>query len=285
VAAHRQGLTELRQEVQAADRLAHQPTATVAAIEAATATVAALGVQAEALRRALNHEPDPSDGGGNRAGDSASGLSSGPDAGGHQKTASTPVERLVPTIQGPGRTPAKEWGGDSAPDDPTEPLLYGRWLGAYRGTRPLPSDELVELEIAARRRARGMGVAARVVEQAVARHGVGLVVGAALFVAALPETARVRSKGGLLASLLRRAAGQLTPATFHRRPPADPELGEAEALGIARRAAPSHQPGWVLGRWAATRRRRAEPIHDPRRCLAAFARKLEREQGYGRRVA
>lgn len=276
-------LTELRRQLQAATRLAHRPAATVAAIEAATATVAALGAEAEALRRTLDHEPDPPGGGGNSAGDSSSSLSPGPDAGGYQKTASTPVESHVPTIQGSGRTPTKGWGGAGAADDPAEPLLYGRWLGAYHGVRPLPSDELVELEIAARRRARAMGVAARVVDQAVERHGVGLVVGAVLFVAALPEKARVRCKGGLLASLLRRPAGRLTPESFHRRPAAD--LDEAEALGIVARLAPSHRPCWVVGRWHDTRRRKGERVHSPHRCLAAFAMKLEREQGRGRHVS
>jgi hypothetical protein len=277
-------LAGLRRQLQAATRRAHQPAATVAAIEAATATVAALGADAEALRRALDPELDPSDGGGNRTGDSSAGLSPGPDGDGHQKTASTPVESLVRTIQGSGRTSTKGWGGDGEPDDPAAPLLYGRWLAAYRGTRPLPSHELIELEIAARLRARAMGLAARVVDQAVARHGVGLVVGAVLFVAALPGKARVRCKGGLLVSLLRREVGRLTPETFHRRPPADSNLDETEALGIASRLAPSHRPHWVIGRWHATRRRKGEPIHDPRRCLAAFAMKLEREQDWGRRV-
>lgn len=276
-------LTGLRQELQAATRLAHRAAAPVASIEAAMAAVTAIAAEAEALRRALDHEPGPPGGdGGDRIEENASSLSPCPDRSGDQKTASTPVESRVLTIQGSGRTPTKGWGDDSEPDDPAAPLLYGRWLGAYEGTRPLPSDELVELEITARLQAKAMGLATRVVNQAALRHGVGLVTGVILFVAALPEKARVRCKGGLLVSLLRREAGQLTPETFHRRPPAAPELGEAEALGLAQRLAPSHRPGWVLRRWAATRRRRAEPIHDPRRCLAAFARKLEREQGCGR---
>lgn len=170
-------------------------------------------------------------------------------------------------------------GHQAGHEDLTEPLLYARWRAAHDGTAPLPSGDLVELEIAARRRASGMGMASWVFNEAIERHGIGLVIGEVLHVSALPERARVRSRGGLLASLLRREPGELAPATFHRRPPTDPDLGEAEALGLAQRLAPSHRPHWVLTRWHATRRRRGEPIHDPRRCLAAFAAKLEREQG------
>lgn len=278
-------LTGLRQELQAATRRSHRAAAPVASIEAATAAVTAIAAEAEALRRALDHEPGPPGGGGDRAEDSASSLSPGPDTSGHQETGSTGVESPVPTIQGPGRTAAKGWGGQGEPDDPAAPLLYGRWLGAYQGTRPLPGGELVELEITARLRAKAMGLATRVVNQAIERHGVGLVIGAVLFVAALPETAQIRSRSGLLVSLLRREPGRLTPETFHRRPAADPQLGQAEALGIAARLAPSHRPHWVVGRWYDTRRRKGERIHSPRRCLAAFARKLEREQGRSRHVS
>lgn len=289
VAAHRQQLTELRQALQATACLAHQPTATILAIEAATARVRALGVEAKALGHVPDHEPDPPGGGGERgedkAGDNAFGVSPGYDGRADQETESTGVESLVLTDQRAGQAPAKGWRLGSGADDLAAPLLYGRWLGAYNGARPLPSDALVELEIAARLRARAMGLATRVVNQAVARHGVGLVIGAVLHVSSLPETAQVRSRGGLLASLLRREVGQLTPDTFHRRLLADPELGEAEALGIASRLAPSHRPYWVLGRWHATCRRKGEPIRHPRGCLAAFARKLEQEQGRGRCVS
>lgn len=285
IAAHRQRLAALRRELQAATRRAHEPAVSIATIKAATKAVAALGAEAEALCRALDREPEPPIGGGDGAGDSSSSLSSCDDGGADQKTESTLVESHVRTIQGSGRPPAKGWGDEGGPDDPVAPLLYGWWLAAYQGVRPLPSEELVELEITARLRAKAMGLATRVINQAVERHGVGLVIGAVLHVSSLPKTAGVRCKGGLLVSLLRREPGQLTPETFHRRPLADPSLGEADALGLARRLAPSHQPGWVLRRWVATRRRRAEPIHDPRRCLAGFARKLEREQGRGRCVS
>ena len=161
------------------------------------------------------------------------------------------------------------------------PLLYQRWLGAYDGSRPLPSDELTELEITARLRARSMGVAARVLEAAaespwarldhrgdpVRRHPA--------------RSGQDPLTGALLASLLQRQPGMLTPESFARRPHTEPPLDTAEALGIAKRLAPGHQPHWVLGRWHATRQRRGEPITAPRSCLAAFARKLQREHtGY-----
>jgi hypothetical protein len=175
--------------------------------------------------------------------------------------------------------PAAQAAADEA--DPAAPLLYQRWLGAYDGRRPLPSDELAELEITARMQARNMGVAARVLEAAAGRHGLALTIGAILFVATLPGRARVRSPAALLASLLQRQPGTLAPESFARRPHTEPPLDTAEAMGIAKRLAPGHQPHWVLGRWHATRQRRGEPITAPRSCLAAFARKLQREHtGY-----
>lgn len=158
-------------------------------------------------------------------------------------------------------------------------MLYARWLGAYAGSRPLPSAELTELEITARLQARQYGIARRVLEQASTRHGLALVIGAVLFVAGLPESAGIRNRGALLASLLQRPEGALTPASFARRQREQTPLGEAEALAIAKRLAPGHQPYWVVARWQATRQRREEPITDLRACLAGFARKLQREHG------
>ncbi|MFZ1428058.1 MAG: helix-turn-helix domain-containing protein [Geminicoccaceae bacterium] len=217
-------------------------------------------------------------------------------------TDSNYVESVVPTIQAncpeAGLQPARAAGMDEAhrrpgsawpaaqagadeEADPAAPLLYRRWLDAYDGSRPLPSDELAELEITARLQARNMGVAARVIEAAAQRHGMALTIGAILFVATLPGRTRVRSPAALLASLLQRQPGTLAPESFARRPHTEPPLDAAEALGIAKRLAPGHQPHWVLGRWHATRQRRGEPITAPRSCLAAFARKLQREHaGY-----
>lgn len=281
-------VAELRRRLQAAAGRAHRPGATATAIEAATATVRALAAEAEGLRQDLASEDEP-DGGGeghgaeDDAGDSGTDLATRLAAGGDQRTESTPVEIHVRTDQGEGRTAGKGWGRAGAADDPAEPLLLARWRRGYDGTLPLTGDDWFELEITCRQRASRMGVGTPAFNAGVARHGLHLAMGAVLHVSALPERAGVRSKAALLVSLLQRAPGQLTPATFHRRPavgpPVDPELGEGEALRIVQRTAPSHQPGWVLRRWAATRQRRGEPIHDPRRCLAAFAAKLEREQG------
>lgn len=288
-AAHRQQLDELRREMRLASRRARRPSATVARIEEATATVTALGDRAEALCRALAPERRrPSLGGeqdtDNKAGVTAQ-LSSQPAEGIDQGTESTPVETRVRTDQGGGRTLAKGWDGALAADDLAAPLLFGRWLADYQGTRQLPSGERIEHEITARRLLRRWGVRGRVLDEAVRRHDLGLAVGAVFHVAALPETARVRSKAGLLVSLLQRPPGQLTPETFHRRPPADPELDTDEALDIAARHAPSHRAHWVLERWHDTRRRKGERIHRPQHCLAAFASKLERDQGHRRWAA
>jgi hypothetical protein len=284
-------LAGLRRRVREATRQAHRPAAAWAASAAATRAMAAIGAEAAQLRRMLEQDRDPGPGSdGEGAGEGSPGASLDRDSAGDQRTVSTPVEGVVPTIQGSGPNPALRWGSlargqgrawdtEAGHEDLAEPLLYAPWRAAHDGTAPLPSGDLVELEIAARRRASGMGRATWVLKEAIERHRIGLVIGAVPHVSALPERARVRSRGGLLASLLRRELGELAPTTFHRRPPADPDLGEAEALGLARRLAPSHRPHWVLTRWHATRRRRSEPIHDPRRCLAAFAAKLEHEQG------
>ena len=109
-------------------------------------------------------------------------------------------------------------------------------------------------------------------------------IAAVLYVAGLPESAGIRNRGALLASLLQRPEGALSPTSFGRRSREDAPLGEAEALAIARRMAPGHRPTWVLGRWQATRLRREEPITDLRACLAGFARKLQREHGGFARV-
>ena len=250
----------------------------------------------------LRSESEDGDTEGDEAEDNRQKLSSSGDIPPSHITESNYVESVVPTIQAScpeaGLEPARATGtqgthsdpgsawpaAQAAADeeaDPAAPLLYRRWLGAYDGSRPLPSDELTELEITARLQARSMGVAARVLEAAAGRHGLPLTIGAILFVATLPGRARVRSPAALLASLLQRQPGTLAPESFARRTHTEPPLDTTEALGIAKRLAPGHQPHWVLGRWHATRQRRGEPITAPRSCLAAFARKLQREHaGY-----
>ncbi len=250
----------------------------------------------------LRSESEDGDTEGDEAEDNRQKLSSSGDIPPSHITDSNYVESVVPTIQAScpeaGLEPARATGtqgthsdpgsawpaAQAAADeeaDPAAPLLYRRWLGAYDGSRPLPSDELTELEITARLQARSMGVAARVLEAAAGRHGLPLTIGAILFVATLPGRARVRSPAALLASLLQRQPGTLAPESFARRTHTEPPLDTTEALGIAKRLAPGHQPHWVLGRWHATRQRRGEPITAPRSCLAAFARKLQREHaGY-----
>lgn len=262
----RDQLAGLRRRGREATRQAHSPAATPAAIAAATQAMAAIGAEAAQLCRMLEQDRDPGPGSdGEGAGKGSPGASPDRDSAGDQGTVSTHVEGVVPTIRESGSNAAQRWGSlahgqgrawdtEAGHEDLAGPLLYTRWRAAHDGTAPLPSGDLVELEIAARRRTTGMGMATWVLNEAIERHGIGLVIGAVLHVSTPPERARVRSRGGLLASLLRRELGELAPATFHRRPPTDPDLGEADALGLARRLAPLPRPPWVLTRWHATRR-------------------------------
>ena len=289
-----QRIEQLRAEIGQLSRAALGGKALPDGIAAAIRAMEQLTFRAHGLRS----ECEEGDTGGDETEDNHQESSPSGDIRPSHITDSNYVESVVPTIQasrpeaglqpagatgtegahgGPGsaRRPAQAAADEEA--DLAAPLLYRRWLGAYDGSRPLPSHELVELEITARQQARRMGVAARVLEAAAERHGPALIIGAVLFVATLPGRARVRSPAALLASLLQRQPGLLTPESFARRPHTEPPLDTTEALGIAKRLAPSHQPHWVLGRWHATRQRRGEPITAPRSCLAAFARKLQRE--------
>ena len=289
-----QRIEQLRAEIGRLSRAALGGKALPDGIAAAIRAMEQLTFRAHGLR-SESEEGDP---GGDEAEDNRQELSPSGDIRPSHITDSNYVESVVPTIQascpeaglqparaagtegahgGPGSARAAAQAVDAEEADPAAPLLYQRWLGAYDGSRPLSSAELTELEITARLRARSMGVAARVLEAAAERHGPALTIGAVLFVATLPGRARVRSPAALLASLLQRQPGLLTPESFARRPHTEPPLDTAEALGIAKRLAPGHQPHWVLGRWHATRQRRGEPITAPRSCLAAFARKLQRE--------
>ena len=283
-AAAGQQIEQLRAEMAQLRRAALGGRALPGGIEAATQATGELAQRAHALRQEIEAEDD--------AGDNGPESSPQGDDSANQMTESNFVESVVPTIQArldrARFQPAREKGqpkqagrpGSTEPEcEPALPVLYARWLGAYDGSRPLPSAELAELEITARLQAKHYGIAHRVLDQTTARHGLALVIGAILFVAGLPESAGIRSRGALLASLLRQPAGALTPASFTRRQPEQVPLGEAEALAIAKRLAPGHQPIWVLARWQATRQRRKEPITDPRACFAGFARKLQREHG------
>lgn len=287
-----QQIEQLRAEMGQLARSALGARALPAGIAAATQAAGELAGRAHALRQELE-ATDKDENGDNDP--ESSPQSENP---ANQITESNSVESVVRTIQsrhdraglrsaratrekGPGKLDGEAGSAQLAEPkhEPALPVLYARWLGAYEGSRPLPSAELTELEITARLQARHHGIARRVLEQATARHGLALVIGAALYVAGLPESAGIRSRGALLASLLQRPEGALTPTSFRRRQREQTPLGEAEALAIAKRLAPGHQPYWVLNRWQATRQRRDEPITDLRACLAGFARKLQREHG------
>lgn len=285
----------MRQDVGRISRLANGGKATVAGIEAGSGRLAAVAGRARALRCRLIQETG--DNNGEEPGDKIKRSSSDPDKKPNQMTESNFVEAVVLTIQDyritclqedraageAGRAEEGSPGAVAGPvesgADPAAPLLYDRWVGAQDGSRPLASGDLLELEIAARQRAKAMGVAQRVLNEAIQRHGLMPVIGAILHVASLPGRAQVRSPGALLASLLAREAGQLTRQSVRGRPREAEPLGEVEALDIAKRFARSHQPQWIRRQWLKTRARRDEPIGDERRCLEGFAAKLQREHG------
>ena len=274
-AAHDAQIERLRQEIRSLSRRAYAAKAMIATIGCCTEALDELVREAREIRVAVIHAS------GDSSEDNLEKTSSASDQRTYQKTKSNFVESVVPTIQdhGPTGTSGKE-GGAEDHEDGLASVIYRGWCEAYHGTAPLASGDLTELELHSRHRARALGVAQRVINQAIERHGRMPVIGATLFVTALPASARIRSRGGLLASLLRREPGQLTPDRFARPARSREILSESEALAIARRYAPGHQPAWVCTRWHATQQRRGEPIHDPRACLAAFARKLQREQGH-----
>ena len=76
-------------------------------------------------------------------------------------------------------------------------------------------DETTEREIEARQQAHRLGLATRHLNQAIERHGTSPVVQAVAHVWRQREKGRVRNPGGLLASLLRRPEGRLTPQSLH----------------------------------------------------------------------
>ena len=279
-ATARQQIEQLRTEIGQLARTALGARALPTGIEAATYAAGELVGRAHALHQEIENEEED--------GDNSPELSPQGDNSANQMTESNFVESVVPTTQTnqdkvgqrPTRaTGEKSWSEAGRKCAPALPVLYARWLGAYDGSRPLPSAALAELEITARLQAKHFGIAHRVLAEATARHGQALVIGAVLYVAGLPESAGIRNRGALLVSLLQRPQGTLSPTSFGRRSREDAPLGEVEALAIVKRMAPGHQPYWVLGRWHATRQRRDEPITDLRACLAGFARKLQREHG------
>lgn len=267
-----QQIDRLRADVRSLGRRAYAARAMVVEIQACACTLGAIRQQAAELHASVIHKD------GEESEDRSDITSPPGDDQPSQMTESNKVESVVPTNQADGRTGATGREG-KAGEPGIDAAIFRQWLAAQAGT-PLPSSaDVLELELHARQVARRIGIARRVVNEAIERHGPMPAIGAILHVQALPPSARVRSRGALLASLLRRPPGALTAERLTCREAPPEALSESEAAAIARRCAPSHQPYWVCARWHATRRRRQEPIHDPRRCLEAFARTIERTQG------
>lgn len=272
-AGHEECLDRLRANLRRLDRRAHATKATAADIQACTRQLGEIEREASEIRAVIHKAVDDPE-------DKAVNRSSNLDQPASQKTDSNCVESVVPTNQGDGQTGAagkEDVAGAEAQG--VNALIYRQWLAVHEERVAPSSGEVLELELHSRQLARQLGVARRVVNIAIERHGPMPVIGAILHVAALPASARIRSPGGLLASLLRREPGQLTPDRLTRGAPPAEALSESEAAAIARRCAPNHQPYWVCTRWRATQQRRGVPIRDPRRCLEGFARTLERTQG------
>jgi hypothetical protein len=92
------------------------------------------------------------------------------------------------------------------------------------------------------------------------------------------EKGRVRNPGGLLASLLRRPQGRLTPEGLHAARPWRLPLAAEEARAMAAELAPLHNPHWLWQRFESYRRQCGAELHDERRAFAGFARKCQRDQ-------
>ena len=110
-------------------------------------------------------------------------------------------------------------------------------------------DETTEREIEARQQAHRLGLATRHLNQAIERHGTSPVVQAVAHVWQQREKGRVRNPGGLLASLLRRPQGRLTPEGLHAARPWRLPLAAEEARAMAAELAPSHNPHWLWQRF------------------------------------
>jgi hypothetical protein len=139
-------------------------------------------------------------------------------------------------------------------------------------------DETTEREIEARQQAHRLGLATRHLNQAIERHGTKPVVQAVAHVWQQREKGRVRNPGGLLASLLRRPQGRLTPEGLHSARPWRLPLEAEEARAMAAELAPSHNPHWLWQRFKGYRRQCGAELHDERRAFAGFARKCQRDQ-------
>jgi hypothetical protein len=145
--------------------------------------------------------------------------------------------------------------------------------------QPHPSlDETVEREIEARQQAHRLGVATRHLNQAIEQHGTSPVVQAVAHVWRQREKGRLRNPGGLLASLLRRPQGRLTPEGMHATRPWRLPLEAGEARAMAAELAPSHNPYWLWQRFESYRQQCGAELHDERRAFAGFARKCQRDQ-------
>ncbi len=139
-------------------------------------------------------------------------------------------------------------------------------------------DEITEREIEARQQAHRLGLATRYLNQAIERHGTSSVVQAVAHVWRQREKGRLRNPGGLLASLLRRPQGRLTPEGLHAARPWRLPLEAEEARAMAAELAPSHNPHWLWQRFEGYRRQCGAELHDERRAFAGFARKCQRDQ-------
>src|SRR5215207_11642037 len=112
-----------------------------------------------------------------------------------------------------------------------------------------PLDDTTEREIEARQQAHRLGLATRHLNQAIERHGTSPVVQAVAHVWQQRERGRLRNPGGLLASLLRRPQGRLTPDKLHAVRPWRLPLAAEEARALAAELAPSHNPHWLWQRF------------------------------------
>ena len=88
----------------------------------------------------------------------------------------------------------------------------------------------------------------------------------------------VATRGGLLASLLRRPQGRLTPENLHATRSWRLPLAAEEARAMAAELAPSHNPYWLWQRFESYRRQRGVELRDEHRASAGFARKCQRDQ-------
>ena len=109
-------------------------------------------------------------------------------------------------------------------------------------------DDTPEREIEARQQAHRLGLATRHLNQAIERHETWPAPQARSRVAHVwrqRQKGRLRNPGGLLASLLCRPQGRLTPEGLHAVRPWRLTLEAEEARAMAAELAPSHNPHWL----------------------------------------